>query len=381
MPNATGASDGFEAAYLQAKQQIVLLKAQRDELSKNMRPKHPDIIALDDEIERQQTLLGVFEEQSQEQMRNRQHVVEAEIKDLESQIKEWESKAIEASKRLADFETLKENYKRVQTTYDQLLATVQTLEVNKGIGQDNVAIFERATPGMLAPKKVPLHMAMAAIVGFVLGFGILLLRDQLDDRPASLTELEDLLGKPVLGQIPLLKAKEKKQGVLLLEMDDDRHMLVESYNNLRSALLFKDSPPNHSRSIVVTSAAPGDGKSMVCANLAISLAQTGARVLLVDADLRRGQMHRRFSVPDCPGLAEVLSEQCAWSEVVVHTSIPNLDLLPCGKPPQRPASLLVSRTSKLLKQMDGAYDYYLFDSAPVMAADDVSVWHRRLTAF
>jgi capsular exopolysaccharide synthesis family protein len=147
---------------------------------------------------------------------------------------------------------------------------------------------------------------------------------------------------------------------------------VESYSNLRSALLFKESPSGQAKSIVVTSAAPGDGKSMVCANLAISLAHAGARVLLVDADLRRGQMHKRFAIPGHPGLAEVLAEQCAWSEVVVHTSIPNLDLLPCGQPPLRPSSLLISRTKKLLEQMAGHYDYYLFDSAPVLVADDAS---------
>ena len=255
---------------------------------------------------------------------------------------------------------------------DQLQATLQTLDVNKGIGQESVAIFEPATPGILAPSKLPLHLAMAAIIGLVVGCGFSLMLHQLDDRPGSWTELEERLGEPVLGQIPLLKARDKTKGVPLLQIDDDRHMLTESYSNLRSALLFKDSPASGSRSIVVTSAVPGDGKSMVCANLAISLAHVGARVLLVDADLRRGQMHERFSVPDQPGLAEVLAEQCAWSEAVVHTSIPNLDLLPCGKLPRRPASLLISRTKKVLEQMDGHYDYYLFDSAPVMAADDVS---------
>jgi capsular exopolysaccharide synthesis family protein len=111
---------------------------------------------------------------------------------------------------------------------------------------------------------------------------------------------------------------------------------------------------------------------MVCASLAITLAQTGARVLLVDADLRRGVMHKHFSVAASPGLAEVLAEKCAWTKAVVHTSVPNLDLLPCGTPPRRPASLFVTQTSKLLKETAGYYDYYLFDTAPVMAEDDVS---------
>jgi capsular exopolysaccharide synthesis family protein len=372
LPGAAGVADGFEAAYLQAKQQIVLLKAHKQELSEYMRPKHPDIIAVDDEIARQQRLLAIFQAQSREQLTNHQHVVEAQIKDLENEVKEWESKAVYASKKLSEFEALKANANRLQSLYDQLQATLQTLGVNKGIGQESVAIFEPATPALPMASKLPLYLAMSGISGFVLGLGILLLRAQLDDRPGSLSELENLLGEPVLGQIPYLKVKDKKMGVPLIQMEDDRHMLVESYSNLRSALLFKEASPGHSKSIVVTSAVPGDGKSMVCANLAITLAHAGARVLLVDADLRRGQMHRRFSIPDHPGLAEVLAEKCAWSEVVVHTSVPNLDLLPRGEPPLRPSSLLISRTKKLLEQMTGHYDYYLFDSAPVLAADDVS---------
>jgi succinoglycan biosynthesis transport protein ExoP len=374
MPSATatGASDAFQAAYLQAKQQIVLLKAQRDQLSQYMRPKHPDIIALDEEIAQQERLLKIFQEQSKEQLENHQHVVEAEIAGLEAQIKEWELKAVEESKKLSAYQALKEDVNRLQTISDQLQGTLQTLDVDKGVGQETVAVFEAATPGNPVPGKKPLHMAEAGAIGLFLGLGILFLLNQTNDRLGSLVELENLLGEPVLGQIPLLRAPDKKSVVPLLQMEDDRHMMVESYSNLRSALLFKDAMEGHSRSIVVTSAVPGDGKSTVCANLAISLAHGGARVLLVDADLRRGQMHKRFSVPDYPGLSEVLTKECLWSEAVVHTSTPNLDLLPCGKPPRRPGSLLVSGTKTLLKQMEGHYDYYLFDSAPVMAADDAS---------
>src|ERR1035438_2490050 len=258
---------------------------------------------------------------------------------------------MDVSKRLSDFEALKENQKRLQTMYDQMQTTLHTLDVDKGIRQESVTIFEPATPAMPAPRKLGKHLSMAGMIGLIVATGILLLLNQLDDRPSSFTELEELFVEPVLGQIPLVKAKGKKAEVPILQMDDDRYAMVEAYSHLRSALVFKDSPENHPKSIVVTSAIPRDGKSMVCASLAITLAQTGARVLLVDADLRRGVMHKHFSVAASPGLAEVLAEKCAWSKAVVQTSIPNLDLLPCGTPPRRPASLFVTQTSKLLKEI------------------------------
>jgi capsular exopolysaccharide synthesis family protein len=110
----------------------------------------------------------------------------------------------------------------------------------------------------------------------------------------------------------------------------------------------------------------------VSANLAITLAQAGSRVLLVDADLRRGVLHERFDVRAEPGLAEVLAQQCSWTKAVVPTHIPNLFLLPAGACPARPGSLFAMHTRRFMSEIAGHYDYYLFDTAPVTAADDVS---------
>jgi capsular exopolysaccharide synthesis family protein len=369
MPNTLG---GFEEAYLQAKQQILVLKAKRDQQAQFLRPKHPDIVAINEEISNQERLLEIFQGQSQEQLKNRQHTLEVQIKDLTNQVSEWELKALETSRKLSDFEVLKENHRRVQTLYDQLLATLQTLDVDKGIGQESVTILEAATPAVLAPRKMRNHLIMAGLVALMAGIGILLLLDRLDDRPASFAELEELFDKPILGQFPLIKAANKKDGVPILQLDDKRHMLVEAYCSLRSALVFKHSPTQHPRSIVITSASPNDGKSTIAANFAITLAQSGARVLLVDADLRRGTLHRHFSISASPGLAEVLAEKCEWSKTVVPTAIPNLFVLPCGALPRNPGSLFAMKASSFLTQIAGQYDYYLFDTAPVMAADDVS---------
>jgi capsular exopolysaccharide synthesis family protein len=215
-------------------------------------------------------------------------------------------------------------------------------------------------------------MIMAALIGVVAGLGILMLLDQMNDRPTSFFELESLFDEPILAQFPIVKSGGKKGRVSVLELKDDRHMLVEAYQNLRSALVYKDTPANHPRRIVIASASAQDGKSTVSANFAITLANSGSRVLLVDADLRRGILHEQFAVPPEPGLAEVLTQQCPWNQAVVPTSVPNLFLLPAGTRPQRPGSLFAMHTNRFLAEIAGHYDYYLFDTAPVMAADDVS---------
>ena len=364
---------GFEEAYLQAQQQIVLLKAKREEFSK-LAPNAFELVDLNKEITRQEILLEIYKLHSEEQLKNRQHTLEVQIQVLEDEVKVKELEALDVSKKLSDYEALKENHQRKQTLYDQMQANLQTIDMNKGIGQESVTILEPATPAMPVPPDTRKHLVMAGLIGLVLGVGILVFINQLDDRPSSFTELEQLFDMPVLGQIPLMKAKDNKAGVTVLQSEDDRYPLIEAYRSLRSALLYKDSlkgnPKDQPKSIVITSASPNDGKSMTSANFAITLAQAGARVLLIDADLRRGVLHTYFPVAASPGLAEVLAGQCAWSKALVQTHIPNLHMLPRGTSPRHSHNLFAA-ADKFLAEIAGHYDYYIFDTAPVMVADDV----------
>jgi polysaccharide biosynthesis transport protein len=252
-----------------------------------------------------------------------------------------------------------------------LSVTLQTLDVDKGIGQDSVTILEPATPAVPNPPQTRKHLIMAGLIGLVAWIGILFLLDRLDDRLTSMVELEELFDKPILAQLPKVTAKDRKTGVTILENNDARHMMVEAYYNLRSALV-SHVPATKPRSIVITSASPNDGKSMIASNLAITLAQSGARVLLVDADLRRGGLNKQFSIAASPGLAEVLAEQCEWSKAVVPTVVRGLSLLPCGVSPRHPGSLFAKQSARFLEEIAGKYDYYLFDTAPVLVADDIS---------
>ena len=372
--NNTPANLGeFEEAYLQTKRQLISLRGRRDEISQ-LATNAFELVALNKEITHQERQLELYKEQSQEQLENRQHALELETQYLEGQVKEWEAKALDVSKKLSDYEALKESHLRKQVMYDQMQANLQTLDVNKGIGQESVTILESAGPATPVPPEKQKHLIMAGLIGLVLGVGILVLINQLDDRPSSFTELEQIFDVPVLGQIPLVKEKDKKTGVPILQLDDDRYPLIEAYRNLRSAFLYKDSLKGQSKdqpkSIVITSACPNDGKSMTAANFAITLAQAGARVLLIDADLRRGVLHKYFPVASNPGLAEVLAGQCAWSTALVQTHIPNLHLLPCGITPRHSHNLFAT-SGKFLAEIAGHYDYYIFDTAPVMVADDV----------
>jgi capsular exopolysaccharide synthesis family protein len=364
---------GTETDYLKAKQMILLMKAQRDDLGKYLRPKHPKIIALNEDIDKMEKLLEIFRGQTKEQLQDREHTLEVQIANMEADIKVWEVKTVEISKKMADYQDIKDRILRLQNISDSLFATESTVNLEGQISPESVSILEPATAGALAAPPLVQRGAIAAILGLALSIGLLLFLDRLDDRPHSFTELEDLFDETVLGQIPHIRVKDKKAGVPILKEDDDRHALAEAYRNLRSSIMFEGSNEKRPRIILVTSAIPGDGKSMTAANLAVMLARSGTRVLLVDADLRRGRIHKQFEVPATPGLAEVLSEKQAWPSVVAQNSVPNLFIVPRGTAPRHPGELFVNAIKQqFLKEAGGKYDFILLDSPPIMAADDVS---------
>jgi len=364
---------GSEAEYLKAKQQILLMKAQRDDLGKYLRPKHPKIIALNEDIDKMEKLLDIFRGQTKEQLEDREHTLEVQIANMEADIKVWEVKTVEISKKMADYQEIKERIQRLQNISDSLFASENTVDLERQISPESVSILEPATAGALAAPPFVHRAAIAAIVGLALAVAVLLFLDRLDDRPHSFSEMQDLFDETVLGQIPHVRVKDKKTGIPILKEDDDRHAFAEAYRNLRSSILLQNSTEKQPRIILVTSPIPGDGKSITAANLAVMLARSGARVLLVDADLRRGRIHKQFDVPAAPGLAEVLTQQQAWPSVVAQNSVPNLFILPRGTVPRHPGELFVnSIKQQFLKEAGGKYDFIVLDTPPIMAADDVS---------
>jgi capsular exopolysaccharide synthesis family protein len=206
--------------------------------------------------------------------------------------------------------------------------------------------------------------------GLLAGIGILFLLDRIDDRMASFGEFQHQFSESVLGQIPKEKAKGK---LTLLQPDDARHIFAESYRNVRSSIFFMPYEGPRPKTLLITSAVPNEGKSTVAANLAITMALSGARTLLIDADLRRGTLREAFGISSKLGLSEVLKQEVDWQEVVVPTSYPSLFILPRGKSLSQPSEhLLRDSTDVLLKELYSHYDYVLIDSSPVLAADDTA---------
>jgi len=365
-----GGGDRAETEYFKAKQQILLLKADQEDLGQYLRPKHPKMIALSEEIARRERLLGIFRQQSAEQLESRKSSLALQIQNLERDVKEWDAKTLDISRKSAEYDRLKSNSKRIQALYDRLLATMQSLDVNKEINPESVTIMEKASPGLSEKPKLSSKLLTGGLIGLGLSLLLLMLADRLDDRMSSFTELAELFDESLVGQIP----KEDAKGELkLIDTEDTRHAFLEAYRNLRSSLLYMTEAAERPKTILVTSSVPDEGKSVTAANLAITMAHAGSRVLLVDADLRKGILHRRFGLTGEPGLSETLSKGLNWDKVVQATKEQNLFLLPRGAITHRSSELFIQPvTEKFLSEASAKYDYLIVDTAPVMAADDVT---------
>ena len=178
---------------------------------------------------------------------------------------------------------------------------------------------------------------------------LLLFIDRLDDRMLSLTELKEAFDEEVLGQIPRERPHGPGLQVALVGPSDGRHSFVEAYRNLRSSLLYMAEGGARAKILLVTSSVPNEGKSLTAANLAITMANTGSRVLLVDADSRKGALHERFQVRATPGLTEVLSQGLNWEEVVQsHEEPQSLSAAPGRVRPQRQRAVCQRGNQELL---------------------------------
>lgn len=359
--------------YLSIKQRILLLKAEIDRYGEYLKPMHPKMVELGDQLNRLNQMLGIYKDQTIEQLEARKTALDLKIKNLEAATKKLGEQKVELDRKNAQYNRLKAKGDRLQDLYNQLLATLQTLDVNKDIGPESVTIYQAASDAYAVNPEMTKKLVVAGIVGLALGLGILLLLNRLDDRMTSFLELEELFDEDILGQIPREGASIKQGSVPLLKAEDARHPFVEAYRNLRSSLLYTAEIGKRPHTLLITSSVPNDGKSVTAANLAITLANGGARVLLVDADLRKGNQHRRFGIQVGIGLSECLTKNLDWRQAVSETTTPNLHLLQRGEVIHHSSEYFIGPAmQEFLEQTIKQYDYVLIDTVPVMAADDVT---------
>jgi capsular exopolysaccharide synthesis family protein len=235
----------------------------------------------------------------------------------------------------------------------------------------NIRVVDAAeTPRRPATPNTRMNLLLALFGGATLAIGLAFFFEYLDNRIKSPDEVKEHLGLPFLGMVPALFGKAIENPLI---NNGVPHNFSESFRAVRTNLLFS-SAEEGARSVVVTSTGPGEGKTVVAANLAVALAQAGQRVLLVDADMRKPRVHTVFEKPQEPGLSNVLVGNAKSSESVHKTMVTGLWVMPAGLHPPNPAELLGSKRFKdFMSSLAEHFDWVIVDTPPVMAVTDSSV--------
>jgi succinoglycan biosynthesis transport protein ExoP len=347
---------------------------------RQLKPDHPGVLALDAEIDRVRKKLAELDGQFAEgqlEVSEQQYVTAQEKEqELERYFEQQRQQAISLNNQLAQFTILQSDYEQTNQLCDLLDNSIQRLDVTTEVGALNIAILESAAPALTTsePQKAKV-MALALCLGLFAGTGLALLREWKDQRLHSTDEISALLNLPILGMIPAMTSPKQTpaiRGQKVRISPDSRE--AEAFRTVRTAVFF-GAPKEEAKTIVITSPAPGEGKSTVAANLGIAMAQAGQRVLILDADLRRPIQHRIFTLDrKTKGLSLVLAGEMVLDNAIEHTGMGNLDVLTCGPDVSNPAEMLNSeKFRRVVEELAGKYDRVLIDSPPVIAVTDALI--------
>jgi capsular exopolysaccharide synthesis family protein len=317
---------------------------------------------------------------------------------LRAAVKNQEAAASEMNARLVEYSVLKREYDTNQQLYEGLLTRLKEAGVSAGLKANNVHIVDRARPPIspIRPRKL-LNILISLAVGLIIGGLVAIFNEYLDNSVKVPEEVESLVNLPALGIIPsamsvtaggrkgyyalgdgrskrsaLATESSAPQGVHELATVSQPHSVIaEAYRALRTAILLSTSkhPP---QTILITSGQPREGKTTTALNLAITLAQRGDRVVLIDSDLRRPRVHRSFGLANDVGLSSYLAGVVGIDDLpraVPH--IPNLYVVSSGPTPPNPAELLSSEPmDTLFRELRRQFDFVVMDSPPTISVAD-----------
>jgi succinoglycan biosynthesis transport protein ExoP len=305
--------------------------------------------------------------------------------DILRALNEQQQAVMDLEKLRVEYQILRDAHDSLNKTYKAIIQRIDEIEIANAAGteQDNIFVITPArVPVKPAKPQRLLAMALSCVLGPMLGVGLAFFLQYLDTTIKTRDEVERAMGLPVLGYVPALREEANGDGRLegrasydLLAVERPRSAIAEAFRSLRTALSFS-AAAQETKSLLVTSPSPLEGKSLVSINLAVAFAQAGKRVLLVDSDLRKPRLHKTFGLAPTVGLSNLLAGEGVrdLDEAVQETSIENLFVLPCGPRPPNPSELLgTDRMRDLVAEMEEKFDKVIFDTPPTVNVTDSSV--------
>ena len=316
----------------------------------------------------------------------------AEAESLRDAIEQREQAILALNQQGVQYNILRREFETSRELYDGLLQRMKEIGVAAGVQENNIAVIDGALPaGAPFSPNLSRNLALAIVLGLMAGVGLALVLEFFDSTVHRTEDLEALTGRPVLGLVPMVKPRDQRKDHADIPLPEravghysarfPKSSVSEAFRSLRTSLMFS-TPEGMPKTLLVTSPGPGDGKTTTAINLATVMAQNGARVLLIDADLRKPRLHRDFGKPQSPGLTNRIAGSqgdAADEAAIFKTDVDGLFVMPSGNSAPNPAELLSSeRMGKIIGMSTRAFDHVIIDTAPILGLADSMVLSRQV---
>ena len=358
------------------KQQIGRLNSEKAALRQRLQEGHPQVQAINTQIENATARLRTETNKVLEAIGNEYRAALAEERSLSGSLEEQKRQAMDLNRKNISYSILQREADGERNVYNALLQQEKEMRVVSNSRANNVQLMDSAeVPGGPYTPNHGRDWLMALVLGLALGVAFAYTVEYLDDTIKIPDDVTRRLKLPLLGLVPAVSG-----GRVPVLTNPVPHDFGESFRSLRTSLVFT-SGGDGNRTIAVTSTQPLEGKTTTACNLAVALALGGARVMLIDADMRRPGLHRTMGLQNEVGLSHILSGQARVRDAVQRTREPNLVAITAGRTPPNPSELLSSeRMNNLLTNLGtGPFDWVIIDTPPVLAVTDAVILAGRVS--
>ena len=353
----------------QLKQEESKVQRQEQDLSRRYGPKHPKMISIRSELQSIELNIQSQIENIIDGVERSYNVDKDNERTLEVALAEAKKRVQEINRKQFRLRVLEREVRTNKDLYDAFFKRIQETSATSDLQTANARVVDTAyvPKNPIKPKK-KLIVGIAAILGLLVSGGIAFLLETLNNTVRNTRDVEEKLNLPVLGVLPLMSAKEAKDGAHHLFLNKEYHGFGEAVRTIRTSINLTAMDKEH-RLFAVTSTMPGEGKSSMASNLALSLGQLG-KTLLIDGDLRRPVVGKHYQIKGgSAGLANLLAGTALAADCI-HTAN-GIDVIPCGQVPPNPQELLASdRFAALVNKLKERYDYVVIDCPPVQSVSD-----------
>ncbi len=368
---------------------VTELRQQREQLLVEFTPEWPDVKKVEQQLARLEGEIRASHQRILTTAENQYRSAMQKEDSLRKAFAQQRSETLQQNEGAITAKMLQQEIDTNRRMLDNLLQSQQGVEISAtGLLKPTVRITKAASmPRAPVGPKRGQNILLAALLALLGGIGFVLFLDYINNKIESVEDIDRYLRLPALGVIPVLQGNGKTRRMIggksnkelapvgagnsqvILTQVEANSSIAESYRQLRTALLLS-SAGHAPRTLLITSSQPAEGKTTTSVNTAISLAQTGASVLIIDADLRRPRVHRIFGLKNNAGLSNYLAGDGELASLI-QIAIPNLYVLPVGPLPPNPAELLGSAKMKnVIETLSANFDYVVIDSPPVSSFAD-----------